>query len=239
MRLRSLALSSLLPLAVAAASGRAQAPNADGLVPGEYLRVSGGVLSPINAQGSLREWDRGPTVDIAWENWPPGSNGVGAIGFAFALDYSRLPFKEATFLSDFQTLAGNKATSATAGDGQMFQLSTMIRGRIPTPFIMPTLQLGFGILNFQPGNISYQTSAGAGTTSQRHRTGGAISFGGGLDKQVYDRFAIFGDALYTYSFTSLAGQAIATANSVCSSCDALKNTAVGVIRGGIRVRFSR
>jgi hypothetical protein len=240
MRLRSFAFATLMPFAAFAGSLSAQSSNTDGLLPGDYLRVSGGVLSPINSQGSLREWDRGPTVNVAWENWQQGSNGVGLVGFAFSFDYSRLPFKEEAFLSEFQTAQGARATSANASaDAQMFQLSTAIRVRIPSPFIMPNLQLGFGILSFQPGNISYQTATGPGTTSQRHRTGGAISLGGGVDKQVYGRVALFGEALYTYAFTSLGGQAVATAGGVCSTCDALKNTATGVIRGGLRVRVSR
>jgi hypothetical protein len=240
MRFRSVVLATLVPAVAFAAALHAQSSMADGLVPGDYLRVSGGVMSPINAQGSLREWDRGSTVNVAWENWQQGSNGVGSIGFAFAVDYGRLPFKESAFLSEFESVEGARATSAHAtSDAQVFQISTMIRGRIPAPYIMPTLEFGFGIVNFQPGNIAYQTAGGAGTTSQRHRTGGAISIGGGLDKQVYDRIAIFGEAVYTYAFTSLGGQSIASAGGVCSSCDAFKNTATGVVRGGLRVRVSR
>ena len=104
---------------------------------------------------------------------------------------------------------------------------------------MPTLQLGFGVFNYQPGSIDYQTALGSGTTAQAHRTGGAISIGGGLDKMVYDRFGIFADAVYTYAFTSVGGQAIESASGVCSSCDAFKNTSTGVVRGGLRVRLGR
>lgn len=245
MRFRLLVLMLLVPVAaltLLATAGRAQSSSmADGLTPGDYLRVSAGVVSPVNAQGSIRDWDRGQTLNVSWENWQQGSNGVGSIGFGLAFDYSRLPLNQAQFLGEFETVEGTRATSASASNAQIFQVSTVVRARIPAPFIMPTLQLGFGILNFQPANIVYQIPGGAGSTSQRHRTGASLSIGGGLDKQIYGRAAIFGEALYTYAFTSLGGQAVATAGGVCSSngCDALKNTSLGALRGGLRVRVGQ
>jgi hypothetical protein len=78
------------------------------------------------------------------------------------------------------------------------------------------------------------------TAKQQNRSGGALSFSGGLDKHIYDRFAVFADATYTYGYTSFGG-GLAGSGSAClqADCDLLKNTQLGVIRGGLRVRVGR
>jgi hypothetical protein len=105
---------------------------------------------------------------------------------------------------------------------------------------MPNFSLGFGFINLHPGTIHYTTAANPGTANQQRRYGGELTVGAGLDKTVVDRFGLFGEALYTYGFTSL-GQGLATPNGNCAAngCDPLKNTTLGTIRGGLRVRVGR
>ncbi len=245
--MRSRLLAALLPLAVfaslaslaSAAQGQSQT-SGDGLVPGDYIRVAAGVVSPVHPQGSLRDWDRGQNVGVEWENWQPGSSGVSNFGFGLGFEYSHLPLNESQFLSTFETVQGTTATSADASGAKLFSLTTRIRYRIPNPVVVPNISLGFGFLNYQPSTIDFTAPGGNGTTTQKHRTGGSISFGGGLDRQIYDRAAIYGEAVYTYAFTSL-GEGLASPGGVCAAngCDALKNTSVGVIRGGLRIRVGQ
>jgi hypothetical protein len=88
--------------------------------------------------------------------------------------------------------------------------------------------------------VHYTTPTETTTASQRHRRGAAFTIGAGLDKRLIDRFALFGEALYTYGFTSI-GQGFVTPGGTCTtaSCDVFKNTTLGVIRGGLRVRVGR
>jgi hypothetical protein len=216
-------------------------PLADGLTSGDYLRISGGVMSPVHPQGGLKDWDRGKTIALAWEGWQSGSTGVGRVGFGVTADFSRLPLNQAQFVSEFTPASGGTTTAATAGSATAFSIGTNLRFRIPAPFIMPSLEFGFGYIDFNPSTVHYTATTGTGDVTQRHRRGAALSLGGGLDKQIVDKFAIFGEALYTYGFTSL-GYGFATPGGTCatnSGCDVLKNTTLGVIRGGLRVQMGR
>jgi hypothetical protein len=51
---------------------------------------------------------------------------------------------------------------------------------------------------------------------------------------------VFGEALYTYGFTSL-GRGIANPGGTCTTngCDVLKNTVLGTLRGGLRLQVGR
>jgi hypothetical protein len=212
---------------------------ADGLVYGDYLRVSGGIMSPVNPQGSLRDWDRGTAYGIVWENWQSGPGGVGRVGFGLGVNYGLLPLNEKEFLGGFLTPQGTAATSASASRASVLEIETSVRLRIPTPFIMPSISLGFGYINFRPSTIQYTSVGGSSTTAEQRRYGGEFTIGGGLDKHVVDRYAVFGEASYTYGFTSL-GQGLARPGGTCATssngCDPLKNTTLGGIRGGLRVR---
>jgi len=213
----------------------------DGLVAGDYVRAGAGMLSPVNPQGSLRDWDRGTGFTLAWENWQAGSGGVGRVGFGIGVNYGVLPLNEQQFIADFiDPLTRVPATSATASNAAVLEIETSVRVRIPSPFIMPSLSLAFGYINFRPGTIQYTSVAGPGTTNQQRRYGGELTVGAGLDKHIVDRFAAFGEALYTYGFTSL-GQGFVSPNGNCPSngCDPLKNTTLGTIRGGLRVGVGR
>src|SRR5262245_51578791 len=75
---------------------------AAGLRAGDYIRVSGGVTTPVNAQGSLKDWSQGTAINVAWENWQNGGTGVGRLGIALSASYSFLPLDEKQFLSEFQ-----------------------------------------------------------------------------------------------------------------------------------------
>ena len=212
----------------------------DGLVAGDYLRLAAGVLSPVNPQGSLGDWDRGTSYSLIWENWQSGSGGVGRVGFGIGVNYGLLPLNETQFLSEFLTPQGTRATSATASNASLLEIETSLRLRIPAPYIMPTFSLAFGYINFRPSTIQYSSAAGSSSTAEQRRYGGELTIGAGLDKHVIDRFAVFGEASYTYGFTGL-GQGLARPGGTCATssngCDPLKNTTLGTIRGGLRVHI--
>lgn len=236
---RLLALLAAFPSFAAAQDRGAQSDRmSDGLVPGDYLRIVGGVLSPVNPQGSLGDWDRGTTYGIVWENWQSASGGVSRVGFGIGVNYGLLPLNEQHFLGDFLSPQGGRATSASASNASLLEIETSLRLRVPTPFIMPTLSLAFGYINFRPSTIQYTGATGSGTTAEQRRYGGEFTIGAGLDKHIVDRYAVFGEAAYTYGFTGL-GQGIARPGGTCATssngCDPLKNTTLGTIRGGLRI----
>lgn len=236
-------VSSLFALSTIAAAAGAQGGQsdalADGLIAGDYLRVGGGVVSPIRASGSLRDWTRGQTASLAWEIWSEGSSGVGLVGFGVGADYGRLPLNEPQFNSDFTTL-GAHPSSASASSATEFSISTGIRFRIPASLVMPSLEVGFGYMDFTPSTVHFVAATGSGSANQLRRRGAAFTVGGGLDKHVADRFALFAEALYSYGLTSL-GHGIAAPGGTCVSnqCDPLQNTTFGVLRGGLRARLGR
>jgi hypothetical protein len=194
----------------------------------------------VNAQGNLRDWNRGQSVNVTWENWGAGSGGTDLTGFGIGIGYTMLPLNDAAFVRNFTpTLVGGQTTSATASKAGVFEIATSLRIRIPSPFIMPHISVGFGFMNWHPGTIHYTTTTGeSADAKQQTRSGAEFTIGGGLDKQLYDRYGIFAEAIYTYGFTNI-GQGLATPTGTCSAngCDALKNTTLGTIRGGLRVRI--
>jgi hypothetical protein len=222
------------------AAAQSDDPLAAGLTAGDYLRFSGGVAAPINPQGSLKDWKRGTSANLGWENWQNGGNGVGRLGIAINLAYSLLPLDEKQFLSDFTPIQGGAATSASASSAGLIELTSTFRFRIPAPLVTPTINVGFGFMNWRPSTIDYKSATGSGIAKQQHRSGGELSIGGGLERHIVDRYALFVEAMYAYGFTSL-GQGSATPGGVCGtgSCDALKNTSIATIRGGLSVRVRR
>ncbi len=239
MRYQSLAFVLLLGLAGAA---RAQETDrfADGLIPGAYLRVGGGSMTPVNAQGSLRDWKPGTGVSVAWESWDAGQSGVSRMGFALSAAYSSLRLDTDRFLTEFVPPSGGSVSAVNAGTAGVLEVTTNLIFRIPAPYIMPHVTLGLGFIDWRPGEIRYSGSAGSGTTKQQHRSGGELAIGGGLDKHIYDRFAVFGEGMYVYGYTRFGG-GYGTPTGVCaaSGCDALRNTTVATLRGGLRVRLMR
>ena len=210
---------------------------ADGLMPSDYLRASAGVVAPVSG---MHYWKSGVGANVSWENWQQGGSGVGRVGFGLGIGYSWLPFDETKFTQQFVPAAGTTVVTATASKASVLEISSLIRIRVPAPYIMPTVNIGLGFINWAPGEIHYATT-GATTASaqQQHRSGAEVSLGGGLDKNLYDRYAIFGEAMWTYGFTSYAS-GFGTPNSSCAGgCDNERNTSVGAIRGGLRVRLGR
>jgi hypothetical protein len=209
-----------------------------GLTEGDYVRVSAGVTSPVNAQGGFRDWKKGTGFGVAYENWQAGDNGVGRVGFSLGFGYTALALDEDKFLADFSPLSGGKATSASAGSGSLFELNTGIHVRIPAPLVVPTIRFAVGYIGWRPTRISYTAASGDGTTKQQSRNGAEVSIGAGLERHFARRFGIFGEADYVYGFTSL-GQSSATPGGICASngCDVLKNTSVTTIRGGVSVKL--
>ena len=240
-RLWPLLISGLVAFAPAAgAQATSGDPMADGLIAGDYLRVSGGLVSPINPQGSLRDWSRGSTINVMWENWQAGGAGVSSTGFGIAIGYTLLPLNEKQFVGDFVPSSGGQTQSATANKAGVLEVMTNLRIRIPSPFVMPSINLGFGFMDWRPGEIHYTATSGSGTAQQQHRSGLELAIGGGLDKTIVDRWAVFAEALYAYGFTSF-GLGLATPGGTCASngCDVLRNTSLGIVRGGLRVRMGR
>jgi hypothetical protein len=245
MRVRSVVAAAVV-LAVAlitsAERARAQTPDplADGLVPGDYLRVGVHSVGPLGASGSLKDWSRGVGLGVTYENWNQGRTGVGRIGYGFMVGYSLLPFDSAQFLSERIVTQFGTPITASAKKAGVFELGVNIRFRIPAPYIMPWLKLGLGFIDWQPGKITYTTATttSSQTAKQEHRSGGAFSAGAGLDKHIYDRFGVFAEAVYTYGYTSF-GQGLAGSGSTClqTNCDLLKNIPFGSIGGGVRVHI--
>jgi hypothetical protein len=209
-----------------------------GLTAGDYVRVSAGVTTPVNPQGGFRDWKAGTGFAVAYENWQPGDVGVSRLGLSLGFSYSALPLDEAQFVADFSPLSGGKATSASAGNGSLFELNTGLRIRIPAPLLVPTVRFSLGYIGWRPQKITYTAASGDGTTRQQTRNGAELSIGAGLERHFAQRFGIFGEADYVYGFTSL-GQSSATPGGICASngCDVLKNTSVTTIRGGVSVKL--
>ena len=242
MRLRSLVMLAVAGTSLAVApraSAQATDPMADGLQRGDYFRLSGGTVTPVNPGESLRDWGRGAGFNLMWENWDVSGSGgqMGLFGFSLFGDLSFLPFKDDQFKVDFANGPNGAVVTASASNARVIQLGVNTRFRIPMRYIMPSISVGFGFLDWHPGKIDYTTARGSFTAKQQNRQGGAIIFTGALDKHLFDRYAIFGEAAYTYGFTSWGQVAGSTSACVTGECDLLKNTPLGVIRGGIRYRY--
>jgi hypothetical protein len=241
---RAAVVGLVLVAAVVASPTRARAqasdPLADGLVPGDYLRVGMSSVVPVGAQASLKDWSRGVGLAVMYENWSQGRSGVGRIGYGFMVDYGLLPFDDQRFLSEGIVTQFGRPITASAKRAGVFQLGVNIRFRIPAPYIMPWLNLGLGFIDWHPGEIKYTTATTTTpqTAKQEHRSGGAFSVGAGMDKHIYDRLGVFAEATYTYGYTSF-GQGLAGSGSTClaTNCDLLKNTPFGSIGGGVRVHI--
>jgi hypothetical protein len=236
MRFQSLALILLVGIAGAAHTQEVDR-FADGLIPGAYLRVGGGPTSPVNAQGTLKDWMPGRGGSIAWESWDAGQTGVSRMGFALSAAYSSLPLNTGRFLTEFVPPNGGSVSSINAKSAGVLEIVTNLIFRVPSPYIMPHFTIGLGFLDWRPGVIEYTGSAGSGRTKQQRRSGGEIALGFGLDKHVYDRFAVFSEATYVFGLTRFGGSVAGACTA--NGCDALSNTTVTTLRGGLRIRMMR
>jgi hypothetical protein len=214
--------------------------NADGLTAGDYVRLGFASVNPINPKGAIRDWRAGQGITLGYENWDFGSRGVSRIGFGLEGSYSLFPFDDARFIADFVNGPNGRLLTATASKSSIIQFGVTTRLRIPMPYIMPNIAVGFGFIDWRPGQINYTAVGGNGSAKQQHRSGGSVSISGGFDKHIVDRFAVFADASYAYGYTSFGG-GLAGSGSAClqADCDLLKNTQLGSIRGGLRVRVGR
>jgi len=223
------------------AQDRGGDPMAGGLVVGEYLRIGAGATLPVSPQGSLRNWSQGTGISLAYENWPSFGAGIGSVGFGITAAYSFLPLKN-DFVARFAPPSGGTAESASArSSARILEITSNVRIRIPSPIVMPAVTFGLGFINWAPGSVDYQSSNGTtGNVKYSHRSGAEVSVGGSLDRQLFDRYALYAEAAYVYGFTSF-GQGFNVPNSVCSNagCDPLKNTTFATIRGGLRVGLGR
>lgn len=242
MRSRPLiVLVAALALCRVASAQDASGPGVQGLQPGSYIRVSGGAAVPIGAKGSLRDWDRGTGFALAWESWPAGPSEVGIAGFALTAAYNLLPLDEEQFVSTFvDPTSGQPAHAANASRAGILEVTTNVKIRIPAPLVTPMFNLGLGLLDWHPGTIHYAAGTSTGIARQQHRTGLELAIGGGIDRTIVDRIAVFGEAMYVFGYTSYGG-GYTSPSGVCTSggCDALRNTTIGTIRAGLRARVGR
>ena len=241
MRHRFIGLAMLCSTVLSASASAQNPRGADGLIPGDYARLSFSSVTPVNPSGSLKQWKSGNGVNFMWENWSTGTrNGVAMVGFGLYGDLALLPFDEAKFIEDFSSGPNGVVISARAGRARAIQLGVNTRVRLPVPYVTPSVSFGFGFIDWRPAKIDYTATLGSGTAKQQSRQGGVVSIIGGLDKNIYDRFAVFGEAAYSYGFTSF-GRGLAASGSACvaANCDLLKNTPFGSLRAGLRVRASR
>jgi hypothetical protein len=235
-RCRSIVVALVSCLAAAA---HAQSTQGD-LTPGDYFRLSSGVIAPVGAKGSLNDWRRGTDFALSWENWGPGPSGTDQVSYGVGFDYGRLPFNQSAITSS--TINGEAVESASASSAALWSLGAQLRVRFPVPVVMPSISVDFGFISYQPSTIDYTTASGAATADERHRTGPYLSIGGGLDRDLFDRAALFIEALYTYGFTNLDEGLATNSTSICTTaggCEAFKNITVGTVRGGLRVRVGR
>lgn len=211
-----------------------------GLTSGDYIRVSGGVVSPINAAGSLKDWKAGPGISAGYEGWGFGDQGVGfesggpmgTVGFGLNVSYALLPLNEAQFVRDFTPLSGGTTTGASASRAGVFELASSLRFRIPAPYVMPTINVGAGFINWSPATVHYTSTTGNGDAKYAHRTGADLSIGAGLQRQIYQRYSIYVEASYVFGYTAY-GQFAGGGGTLCTGCDPLKNTTVTTVRGGL------
>jgi hypothetical protein len=232
-----LALAASLP---AAALAQSMSGNrmAGGFTSGDYVRAGGGLTTPVNAQGSLRDWGAGPTASLTWESWGGGPTDLGRAGFGIGVAYSMLPFKSDVFAAEFTPLTGGKTTSASADRAGVLEITSNLRIRVPFPYVMPAFNIGFGFINWRPGKINYVSTSGNGTVRQQTRSGAELSLGASLERHLFDRYGAYVEGAYVYGYTTY-GRGFATPGSVCStSCDPLKNTTIATFRAGLRVKVA-
>jgi hypothetical protein len=236
---RHVAVTALVSMVSLAGSAGAQStdPLAGGLIPGDYIRVSAGVTTPVNPQGSLKDWKAGTGFGLAWENWQAGGTGVGRVGFGISGAYSFLPFDG----DEFKRETNGIITSAEAKKAGILEIVSSARIRFPAPVVSPAILIGFGFIHWAPGKITYTDATSHTTTAtQQHRSGAELSIGASLDRQLWDRYAAYVEGTYVYGYTSY-GTSFTTPGGVCTSagCDPLKNTTIATLRGGLRVRFTK
>ncbi len=240
--MRSRLLPSLaLGFSFAAGTMHAQSDGSliESLSAGEYLRVAVGTTTPVNPQGSLRDWSRGTNYSLGYETWAPGGqSGTSRLGLGLLIDYARLPFDAGEFTRGFTPIAGGQVQSANASSATQFNIATTLRYRFSAPLVMPSLLLSLGYLDFKPATVHYTATSGSASATQQHRRGASLSIGGALDRHIADRVGVFGEAVYTYGFTSL-GRGLTSPGGTCPSngCDVLKNTTLGMLRAGLRVQM--
>jgi hypothetical protein len=231
----ALCLGTILP--VVAGAPTSGDPWAGGFTPGDYLRIGGGVTSPINARGSLKDWNAGPGASLVWESWSGSPTGLGRAGFGIGVAYSLLPLDSDNFAANNTPLAGGKITSATANRAGLLEVTTNLRVRIPAPFVMPAVNIGFGFINWHPGKINYVATSGTATVRQESRSGAMLSIGGSLERHLWDRYGAYVEGNYVYGYTTY-GQGYATPGAVCSSNCPVNNTTVTTFRAGLRIKVA-
>ena len=238
-RLHILVAGAIVASSLTGRHAHAQVESYPGVTPGDYLRLGAGYVTPVNPRGGITEWKPGTSVSVFWENWEQSQLGTSRVGFGIGASYAMLPLDEQRFMRDFAPAGGGTATSANANRAGILEITTGLRVRIPSPLVMPTINLGFGFINWAPSKINYTSTTGNGSVQQQHRSGAKFSIGAGLDRTVYDRWGIFGEGEYTYGFTSYGQFAAPSGTCRANTCDLLTNTTIAALRGGLRVRLGR
>ena len=199
--------------------------------------------NPLDAQGNLRDWSSGTAYNLMWESWGAGGAGTDLTGYGFSVGYTQLPFNNSFFVQNFTPtqVTGSTAT-ATAADARVLEFLATLRIRIPTPLVMPHLSLGLGFIELASRHHSTtpRQRARRPTQSRKAVRRAEFSVGGGVDRHVYDRVGIFAEARTPTAITSF-GQVRNADRDVRGQRmrRPLKNTTLGTIRGGLRVRIGQ
>ena len=197
---------------------------------------------PVNAQGSLRDWKRGTGINLAWENWQPGAHGVGRVGFGLDVAYSRLAARTRPVRRRFRART-DRHCGRRVGASRRFSRSTSnLRIRIPAPCVMPAItSASASSIGRRETSITHRPPARTGTASSHRAAALSSSLGGASIEQIYRSLRDLWRSGVRLRIHELRRAASRTPSEhvLHSGCDLLKNTTVGTLRGGLRVRLGR
>ena len=233
-------LACLLPAVVVAQEPDAgpTSPLARPYLYGSFVRVGGGITTPLFPSGSMHDWARGWQTAVSWESTGSSRGGdVSRVAVGFAGDFGRFPLDQAQFIANYPS-GGARPTAATAPDATLIDVQATARINIPAPVVTPSVLFALGYYNFHPSNVTFQSPDSTGVARYRSRSGASVAIGFGLDRQLAGPAGVFVEGTYLLGATRFG---FVAANSRCgtSSCDIFNNTYIGALRSGLRFRVGR
>ena len=178
----------------------------DGLVPGDYVRMSAG---SADAGEPAR---RAAAFGIAARRTTPaGRTGTraraasAASGSASTRRTARSRSNAPLFIARLHAAQRSERDVGERGARRnpRGHIGVTTRCGCRVPYIMPNMSLGLGFIDWQPGEIKYEATTGSGTAKQQHRVErrghrrrGARQESSSIASRV------FGEALYVYGYTS-------------------------------------
>lgn len=203
---------------------------------GSFVRVGGGITTPLFASGSMRNWSRGWMAAVAWES-TGAARERNRVAIGLAADVGRFPLDQGTFIAAYQTdTTGGRATTASAPDATLFDVQGTVRINIPSPVVTPSVLIALGYYNFRPSAITFQTPDSTGTARFRSRSGASLSIGLGVDRTLMGPAGLFLEGSYLLGASRFG---FVAANGRCGygACDIYRNTYIATIRSGLRIRI--